>query len=230
MTMSSTDQPACRGFASVTAIAACLLLLSAGAASAADFASRTGGPSDAQMLSRGDGGLAGMAFVRPVLAGVLYRAGFKGGDKGHTGLSQAQRKALCEAGFSEVRYIDFGSKTTFGSTSCGSNRLEYENGSSGSAHDIMKDIHTIIENPKKGPMLVHCMWGVHSSGAVSAMALVQFCGWSEDKAKAYWNKARNNAPCGKSGCDNWIDGKFDRFKVDPALKITATQQAKICPK
>jgi len=37
------------------------------------------------MLERGDGGLPGLAFVRPVLAGVLYRAGLKGGDKAHTG-------------------------------------------------------------------------------------------------------------------------------------------------
>ena len=181
------------------------------------------------MLGRGDGGLPGMAFVRPVLDGVLYRAGFKGGDKAHTGLSGMQRKALCEAGFSAARYIDFGSKTKYGVTSCGSNRLEYEEGSSGGTHKLMKDIHAVIEHPKKGPIMVHCMWGVHSSGSVSAMALVQFCGWSESKAKAYWNKARNNAPCGKGGCDKWIDKKFARFEVDPSLKISAAEQKKICP-
>jgi len=182
------------------------------------------------MVARGDGGLPGMAFVRPVLDGVLYRAGFKGGDKRHTGLSEAQRKALCEAGFSGADYVDFGSKTKFGSTSCGSNTLEYKKSSSGNTRELMRDIHAVIEDPKKGPILVHCMWGVHSSGAVSAMALVQFCGWSEHKAKAYWNQARNNAPCGKGGCDAWIDAKFNRFKVDPSLKITADQQAQICPK
>jgi hypothetical protein len=229
MTMSATERRTCRSLAS-RAIGACLLLLCAGAASGTDFTSRNAGPTEAQMLGGGDGGLPVMAFVRPVLDGVLYRAGFKGGDKAHTGLSEAQRKALCEAGFSGARYIDFGSKTKFGTTNCEGNRLEYEKGASGSTHDIMKDIHAVIENPKEGPILVHCMWGVHSSGAVSAMALVQFCGWSEDRAKSYWNKARNNAPCGKAGCDKWIDDKFARFNVDPALKITAAQQAKICPK
>jgi hypothetical protein len=211
--------------------AACALLFVAGAAVAdTEFTDRDGGPTESQMLGRGDGGLPGMAFVRPVLDGVLYRAGFKGGDKAHAGLSDAQRKALCEAGFSGVRYVDFGSKTKFGKTSCGSNSLEYEKGSSGSTHDIMKDIHSVIEDPGKGPILVHCMWGVHSSGSVSAMALVQFCGWPEEKAKSYWQKARNNAPCGKAGCDEWIDSKFARFKVDPSLKITAAQQKRICPR
>jgi len=60
----------------------------------------------------------------------------------------------------------------------------------------MKDIHAVIADPGKGPLLVHCMWGVHSSGAVSAMALMQFCDWPAAKAKSYWHQARNNAPCG----------------------------------
>jgi hypothetical protein len=213
------------------AATALMLGLVAGTAGArTDFTSRDGGPSEAQMLARGDAGLPGMAFVRPVLGGVLYRAGFEGGDKAHTGLSDAQRQALCEAGFSGVRYIDFGSKTRFGKTSCGSNSLEYKKGSSGSTRDIMKDIHSVIENPGEGPMLVHCMWGVHSSGAVSAMALVQFCGWPEERAKAYWEKGRNNAPCGSGGCGEWIDGKFAGFKVDPSLRISAEQQKRICPR
>jgi hypothetical protein len=199
-------------------------------AGAADFTSRNGGPSEAQMLARGDAGLSGMAFVRPVLDGVLYRAGFKGGDKSRTGLGEGQRTALCEAGFSRAVYIDFGSKTSYGTTSCGANRMEYTKASSNSVHGLMKDIHSIIENPDQGPALVHCMWGVHSSGAVSAMALVQFCGWSESRAKAYWNKARNNAPCGKAGCDDWIDKKFARFNVDPGLEITPEQRMRICPR
>ena len=200
-----------------------------GVAASADFTSRDTSPSESQMLAGGDGGLPGMAFVRPVLDGVLYRAGFKGGDKAHTGLSASQRTALCEAGFSGARYVDFGTKTQFGRTSCGGKTFDYEKGSSASAHDIMRDIHSVIENPGKGPILVHCMWGVHSSGAVSAMALMQFCGWPESRAKAYWNKARNNAACGSGGCDKWIDGKFASFQVDPALKISAEQQRKICP-
>jgi hypothetical protein len=91
----------------------------------------------------------------------------------------------------------------------------------------MKDIHAVIEDPGKGLILIHCVWGVHSFGALPAMALMQFCGWSEDRAKAYWEKARNNAPCG--GCDAWIEAKLKRCKVDPAFSITAAQRERVCP-
>lgn len=194
----------------------------------ASFTARDGGPGREAMLAGGSGRLPGMAFVRPVIEGVLYRAGFRGGDKDRSGLSAEQRDALCRAGFSGARYIDFGTKTAYGETSCSANTLEYEKGSSSDTRALMQDIHSVIKDPEKGPILVHCMWGVHSSGAVSAMALVQFCGWSEDEAKKYWNDARNNAPC-SGGCDKWIAGKFKKFKPDPTLKISAEQKRSICP-
>jgi len=169
-----------------------------------------------------------MAFVRPVLDGVLYRAGFKGGDKAHTGLSSAQRTTLCEAGFSGARYVDFGTKTQFGKTSCDGNTFVYEKGSSASVHDIMRDIHSVIENPARGQS-----WSI----ACGACTLRRRVGHGPDavlrlareQGEAYWHKARNNAPCGSGGCDKWIDGKFASFQVDPALKISAEQQRKICP-
>jgi len=193
------------------------------------FTDRAGAPAEAEMLERGDRGLDGLAFVRPVLNGVLYRAGFKGGDKAHTGLASGQRLALCEAGFSGARYVDFGSKTQFGTTQCANGSLNYSPLRSSRPAALMQDIHAVIEDPDKGPILVHCMWGVHSSGAVAAMALVQFCGWSESQAKTYWHKARNNAPCGSAGCDRWIDDKFKQFEIDPDLTVTEEQRTRICP-
>jgi hypothetical protein len=197
---------------------------------AADMTSRSGGPSSSALTSTsGKPPAEGLAMFRPVLSGVLYRSGFKGGDEERDGLSSAQREALCNAGFGSARYIDFGKNTKYGSTTCGTGKMSYAPGKSTSPNEIMKEIHDIIKNPGRGPMLVHCMWGVHSSGAVSAMALVQFCGWSEDRAKAYWNDARNGADC-SDGCDAWIDHHFDHFKLDPALKISDAERAAICPK
>jgi hypothetical protein len=170
----------------------------------------------------------GLDFVRPVLSGVLYRAGFKGGDKARTGLSETQREALCEAGFSEARYADFGKNTRYGETRCAAGTLDYEAARSSRPAEVMRAVHAIVKDPSKGPMMVHCMWGVHASGALSAMALVQFCGWSEDRAKAYWDEARNGAGC-SGGCDRWIDAKFARFEVDPELAITEAERAAICP-
>lgn len=195
----------------------------------ADWTTRSGGPSQDAMLARNASGAPeGMAFFRPVLTGVLYRAGFKGGDKEHTGLSSSQRDALCEGGFSRAFYADFGKNTNYGATSCSTGSLDYASARSSRPADVMKAIHEVIVSGNEGPVLVHCMWGVHSSGALSAMALVQFCGWSEDKAKAYWDDARNGAPC-SGGCDKWIDGKFESFKFDPALAISDAQRAAICP-
>ncbi|WP_170775844.1 hypothetical protein [Ruegeria lacuscaerulensis] len=199
-------------------------------AASSDVTSRNGGPSSSQMLSKGgDGGVDGVAFFRPVLSGVLYRSGFKGGDKDRTGLSEGQRETLCGEGFSTGFYADFGKNTEYGRTSCGNGSFDYQSARSSRPSAVMASIHEVIENPGKGPVLVHCMWGVHSSGALSAMALVQFCGWTEERAKDYWNDARNGAPC-SGGCDQWIDSKFSNFSVDPTLKISAEQQAAICPK
>ncbi|MFZ7093933.1 hypothetical protein [Primorskyibacter sp. 2E233] len=213
----------------LASIAAAVIIAGWAAPAAADFTLRSGGPSEQAMMSRSNPSPAdGLAFVRPVLSGVMYRAGFKGGDKSRTGLSSSQRTQLCEAGFSGAFYADFGKNTEYGKTSCGTGTLDYAAARSSRPSAVMKAVHDRITG-NGGPVLVHCMWGVHASGALSAMALVQFCGWSEAKAKAYWDEARNDAPC-SGGCDKWIDGKFKNFKVDPSLKISAQQQAAICPK
>ena len=71
-----------------TLIAALSLALIAVTGQAADFTAREGGP-DAQAMQARHGTAPpaeGLDFFRPVLSGVLYRAGFKGGDKGRTGL------------------------------------------------------------------------------------------------------------------------------------------------
>jgi hypothetical protein len=200
--------------------------LAAGGATADQFTARDGGPSHGEMIARsGPSPADGLAFVRPVLSGVLYRGGFQGGDRERDGLSGAQRTSLCEPGFSSARYIDYGKNTAFGETSCGAGRLSYAPGKSTRPDDELAEIHAIIKDPGRGPMLVHCMWGVPSSGAISAMAPVQFCGWSEDRAKAYWDEARN----GSDGCEAWIDHHFEHFRVNPALAISASERAAICP-
>lgn len=211
------------------ALLALLVMACASAAWADDYTSRNGGPSASDLVGRGTAAAEGLAFFRPVLSGVLYRAGFKGGDKGRKGLTDAQRKALCQAGFSSARYIDFGKNTAYGTTRCDTGQISYAPGKSTRPADVMQEIHDIIKTPGRGPMVVHCMWGVHSSGAISAMALVQFCGWSEDRAKAYWDDARNGADCA-DGCEAWIDHHFDTFDFDPKLTLTAAEKAAICPK
>jgi hypothetical protein len=68
---------------------ALMLVGAAGQSAAATFTNRSGGPAKSEMIGRGHFPAEGLAFFRPVLPGVLYRAGFKGGDKARTGLSSA---------------------------------------------------------------------------------------------------------------------------------------------
>ena len=137
-------------------IAAALVLVSAlasGAVMAGPFTARDGGPAHGEMIDRnGPLPAEGLAFVRPVLSGVLYRGGFKGGDRERDGLSGAQRTSLCEAGFSSARYIDFGKNTAFGETSCGAGRLSYAPGKSTRPGDVLAEIHAIIKDPGRGPI------------------------------------------------------------------------------
>lgn len=208
---------------------ASILLCLFATAGHADVTARSGGPSESAMLARNSSEAPeGMTFFRPVLSGVLYRSGFSGGDKDRTGMSTAQRTELCDSGFDTAFYADFGKNTEYGQTSCGSGTLNYASARSSRPTAVMQSVYETIKDPGKGPVLVHCMWGVHASGALSAMALVQFCGWPEDRAKAYWDDARNGAPCG-GGCESWIDAKFDRFEFNPALQITDAERAAICP-
>lgn len=210
-------------------IVATLLALCTTSADAQSLTSRDGGPTRSEMTARTNPGAPdGIAFFRPVLDGVLYRGGFSGGDRNRTGLSSIQRTAFCSDGFSKGFYADFGKNTEYGSMSCGSGSFDYQSARSSRPSNVMKAVHDVIRSPGTGPVYVHCMWGVHASGALSAMALVQFCGWSESRAKDYWNEARNGAPC-SGGCDAWIDAKFDHFKYDPSLDISDAERAAICP-
>lgn len=206
-----------------------ILLAFTASAYAQSLNDRDGGPTRSEMTARSNPDAPdGVAFFRPVLDGVLYRGGFSGGDKNRTGLSSSQRNALCSEGFSKGFYADFGKNTKYGTTSCGNGSFQYEAARSSRPASVMEAIHAVVKSPDAGPVFVHCMWGVHSSGALSAMALVQFCDWPEARAKEYWNDARNGAPC-SGGCEKWINSKFERFSYDPSLDISDAERAAICP-
>jgi hypothetical protein len=131
-------------------------------------------------------------------------------------------------GFSGARYVDYARATHFGVTDCGMNSFDYRGGRAMKPQTLLKDIGKVIDDPDLGPLLLHDRWGVHDAGAVAAMALVQFCGWSEESAKAYWDASRDGASC-TGGCAAWIDERFANFRPAPALVPEATIQGRICP-
>ena len=80
------------------------------------------------MLARGTSGAPdGLAFFRPVLSGVLYRAGFSGGDKARTGSQQLRSAARSATTVSRGRSTPISARTrNYGATSCGAGGLDYE--------------------------------------------------------------------------------------------------------
>jgi hypothetical protein len=197
----------------------------------ASFTDRKPYRDSAVYLDKGqvDQRLDGLSYLRPVLNGVLYRSGIDG-DK-QNGMSSSELKSLCEQGFTEVRLIDFKVGSNHGKEhSCSAGKsVNYQLGKAASSSDgeIFKTLHDIITN-NKGPMLVHCLYGVHASPIIAAKALVQFCDWSAEEAEKYWTFTKGPATCG-GGCGPWFAGKFRGFKKNSALSIDKATQEKICP-
>ncbi len=138
--------------------------------------------------------IAGVVNLKSVMPGFLYR----GGSSTHTNtpLTETALKNLCEAGFSAAVYT----YPTVGgfhqhTVNCSKGSLEYygysgENSTGrGKAMDL---VASAIVN-RKGPVLVHCWNGLHSSGNMSGSALMTFCGSSANEAKSYWKSNAGSA-------------------------------------
>lgn len=135
-----------------------------------------------------------------VLPGTLYRAGGAGGI---TQLTSTALQSLCEAGFSLAVYAYSTPFTPVAPIQCISqltglpNTLEYIAGEANTPafkavfHEKIK---AIVDDPSKGPALVHCWNGYHASGELAAVALRQFCGWDGPAATAYWLRHSGGYP------------------------------------
>lgn len=86
-------------------------------------------------------------------------------------------------------------------------------------------IKEVIENPNKGPVYLHCWNGWHQSGYISAIILMQFCGYSNQEALEYWIA---NTDGNSKGYDK-IKNKILNFKVFDDIKIDDSLKEKICP-
>ena len=82
-----------------------------------------------------------------------------------------------------------------------------------------------IENPNLGPVYLHCWNGWHQSGYVSAMILMQFCGYTNQQARTYWEQNTDGAYKKFDNVKNMI-ANFTPFKD---YKIDKETQAMLCP-
>jgi hypothetical protein len=179
--------------------------------------------------------LYGTRNMKPILFGIAYRGGannfyHKTNKRDNQNpLPEDGLNNLCVEGFSSVIYL-YGknfkeSKKIFINNN---DTLEYIQNSGMSRktqEDIIKMVKDRIDNPNLGPIYLHCWNGWHQSGYVASMILMQFCGYSNQQARAYWEENTDGAYKKFDNVKKMIANfeSFENYKIDKAT------QDIICP-
>jgi hypothetical protein len=179
-------------------------------------------------------GDVGLTHFRVVMPGVLYRGGTEGKRAGQDGprapLQRQSLEKLCSAGFTQVVYAYRTGWTGTQNISCGSNSLTYDY-HQWDNRAALKKVFTKLEEiitQQKGAMYVHCWYGLHASGYISATALAQFCGalgWDSPKAAQYWDSVI--PPSIRYQKEHDQVANFVRF-TDPELQISEQNAIRVC--
>jgi len=192
--------------------------------------------------NRGDGfeELYGLRNVRYVLNGLLYRGGAN--NKFHRSnrrdnMNPLQKGALtnlCKQGFSKAIYLYHTNfKNAPKSASCTDihgkkNTIKYLNLVAHKQDDvkkIVKIVHESIMN-NDAPLYAHCWNGWHASGFVSAVSLMQFCGYSTEEAVQYWDE--NTDGHNTHSRYESMRKKIRNYTIDPTLLVPEDIQKVIC--
>jgi hypothetical protein len=181
----------------------------------------------------GDG--VGLTHFRVVMPGVLYRGGTEGpraaGDGPRRPLQNQSLQALCKAGFSQAVYAYRTGWNGSENVSCAGNSLQYDYhqwDNRAALKKVFTKLHEIITQGQ-GAMYVHCWYGLHASGFISATALAQFCGsagWDSRKAAEYWDSVI--PPKIRYPKEHDQVASFVRF-TDPELQISVQDATRVCP-
>lgn len=161
-----------------------------------------------------------------VIKGALIRAGGPGGAQS---APASTIQGLCEEGVRKVFYLypenNFNTRGTY---RCSRGTTEYTGGAfrgpavKGVLAEVLRSA-----NEGGGPVLVHCWNGWHAAGEISALALIQFCDWSGQRAADYWVKGiQDKGNLGKYGS---IINRIRNFQPIPGLRFSDSQKASRCP-
>lgn len=137
---------------------------------------------------RGPGQVSDIVNLREVIPGVLYRSGKSIGNK-YGPLSDASLVKLCKEGYSTAFY-DY-KRGSDHNVPCGTNQVSLKiRPSLAGDKNVYDQLATIYSTIKHGlgPVITSCDAGHHASGYISATALIQFCGYTNQEALAYWIK------------------------------------------
>lgn len=193
--------------------------------------------------NRGNGfeDLYGTRNMRMVLKGLLYRGGANNfyhrtaKRDNMNPLPQDGLSNLCREGFSKAVYLySTRFSTAEPETACqeragGENNLVYKNFIP-LGRDGVKPIFALVHEQLmdyQGPIYIHCWNGWHASGYTAATALMQFCGFSGERAVEYWDLMTdgNNTDSGYER----IRQRIREFTPFSEFQIPEPLQRKICP-
>jgi hypothetical protein len=190
---------------------------------------------------RGDGfeSVYGVRNLRVVLHGIFYRGGANnlynkyGKRKNENPLPDLGVENLCKTGFeSAIYFYSTNFETAPKSVACkdseGSNTFGYKQITvlaGDNVNQVLEMIYNRIQTPEKGPIYGHCWNGWHASGFASAIALKQFCKYSDDEAVDYWIRNTDGASRGYEK----ILAKIRAFEPEEKWQISSETRAQICP-
>ena len=180
--------------------------------------------------------LYGTRNMRPILLGIAYRGGannyyHKTNKRDNQNpLPNDGLENLNNEGFSMAVYLygkNFSTAPRF-VTNNNNDTLRYIQNSGmnrNTQREIMQMVQDRIENPSLGPVYLHCWNGWHQCGYISAIILMQYCGFTNAKAREYWEINTDGAHKKFENVKTMI-ANFTPFKE---FAINKEMQEVICP-
>ena len=180
--------------------------------------------------------LYGTRNIRPILFGIAYRGGannfyHKTNKRDNQNpLPNDGLENLNNEGFSLAVYLygkNFSTAPRIITNENGDTLRYIQNSGMNRAtqKEIMQIVQDRIENPNLGPVYLHCWNGWHQCGYISAIILMQYCGFDNAKAREYWEI---NADGGRKGFET-VKRMIANFTPFEDFKIDKKLQEKICP-
>jgi hypothetical protein len=175
--------------------------------------------------------LYGTRNMKTILFGIAYRGGannyyHKTNKRDNQNpLPEDGLNNLCGEGFSSAIYLygtNFSKVENKVFVNADKDTLFYIQNSAMSRNtqeSIIKMVKDRIDNPNLGPIYLHCWNGWHQSGYVSSMILMQFCGYSNQQARAYWEQNTDGAYKKFDNVKKMIANfsPFQEYKIDKEI-------------
>lgn len=179
--------------------------------------------------------LYGTRNMKPILHGIAYRGGANNfyhktnKRNNHNPLPEDGLNNLLNEGFSVAIYLygtNFSTAKKLLANEVDTLRYIQNSGMSKETQkEMLSLVYDRIKNPNLGPIYLHCWNGWHQSGFISAIMLMQFCDYSNQKARLYWEQ---NTDGDYKKFQN-IKTMIANFKPFKEFEISKEEQDIICP-